>query len=153
MRIDLPLLKFQDDLKIKKEDGFTFIFDTIRKKYLKLAPEEMVRQLLIQWMVQEHQVNSNRIAVERGITVNGMYKRCDVLVYDFNLRPFLLVECKAPQVKITQKTFEQIARYNIPLKVPYLLVSNGQDNYCCKIDFPTNSFEFLDKIPSYLNNS
>ena len=147
--INLPLLDFQNNLKLKKEEGKKYIFDPIRKKYLFLGPEELVRQLLIQWLINTHQVNPNRIAIEKGLSINGLYKRCDILIYDLQMNPFLLVECKAPKVAINQNTFEQIARYNIPLQVPYLLVSNGQQNFCCSIDFNKKDFEFLDHIPNY----
>ena len=88
------------------------------------------------------------MALEKALKVNGMLRRWDLLIYDQATRPVFLVECKAPKVKITQKTFEQIARYNLSLQVPYLLVTNGRQSYCCQIDFAAQSFSFLKEIPN-----
>jgi len=147
MIINLDLLSFQSFLKIKKEKEKQFLFCPIRKKNLVLQPEELVRQLLIIYLIEKKGYSKSRIAVEKSLTINELYRRFDVLIYDKNTTPFLLVECKAPEVKITQSTFEQIAQYNLSLHVPYLLVTNGITTYCCKMDYNSESFEFIDKIP------
>ena len=124
------------------------VWDSIRAKWLVLQPEEMVRQLLVLYL-QDCGVNKNRIAIERGLEVNGLAKRCDMLVYDPQMNPWLLVECKAPQVRLTQATFRQIAAYNLPLRVPHLLVCNGPEAYCCTLDWETENHRFLTALPVY----
>ena len=146
--IALDLLQFQPLLKTKKENGKTFLFCPIRKKYLVLQPEELVRQLLLIYFMEKKSYPKSRIAVEKGLTINELTKRFDVLIYDKNTLPFLLVECKAPEVKISQSTFEQISQYNFQLKVPYLLVTNGISTYVCKMDYEKQDYEFVDEIPS-----
>ncbi len=116
---------------------------------LVLTPEEFVRQLLVLYLIHEKHYNENRISIEKQVVFNHMPKRCDVLVYDKNMDPFLLVECKAPQVKLSGATFEQIARYNNPLQVPYLLITNGLETYCCKMNYEERSYEFIDTVPEY----
>jgi len=147
--IEIDYLTYQKDLQKKSIDGVTYLWDSIRKKYLVLAPEELVRQLVVEYLIQSKGYNKNKISIEQSITVNGLNKRCDILLYDHQFSPILLVECKAPAVKISQKAFEQIARYNMPLKVPYLLVTNGITSYCCSIDFEASSYDFLEEIPFY----
>ena len=148
MQIDLDLLSYQKTLKVKKEAGKKWIFCSIRKKYLVLQPEELVRQLLVQFLIREKKYNKNHIHVERGIHINGQYRRSDIITYDKNIKPYLLVECKAPSVKLTQAVFDQIAHYNMTYKVPYLLVSNGIQNYSCQMDYETRTYTFLDAIPN-----
>lgn len=145
--MDLGLERFQDALKLKRIDNKTYIWCAVRKKWLVLQPEEMVRQLLLVYLVQEAGFKKNRIAVERGLKVNEMQKRCDILVYDDKMQPYLLIECKRAKVALTQAVFRQVANYNIALKVPYLLVCNGPDTYCCSIDFEEKSFDFMDALP------
>ena len=145
----LNLLKYQNDLLLKKKEGVVKVFDPIRNKYLVRGPEEIVRQLMIQYLIKEKKYNKNRMAVEKMLKVNGLSKRFDILVYDRNTQPFVLVECKAPAVPISEETFRQIAVYNLSLKVKYLLVTNGIDSYCCEMDYEKQSFEFLDEVPSF----
>ncbi len=147
--IEIDLLAGQDQLKVKTEAGTRYLFDPIRKKWLVVQPEELVRQLVILYLIKEKQYNKNRINIEMGLQVNALQKRCDILVYDKDMNPFLLVECKAPSVKVTQATFRQIANYNLPLRVPYLLVTNGVVNYCCRMNYEDESFEFVSEVPSF----
>lgn len=149
MLLEIELLKYQDRLKVKFSNGRKYIFDIIRKKYLVLTPEELVRQLMLHYLIEEKGYPKNKIQVERGLEFNTMQKRCDILVFDACFKPVLLVECKAARVKMDQKVFEQIARYNMSLKVPYLLVTNGPINYCSYINQEAQSFHFLEEIPSY----
>lgn len=146
---DLNFLKYQDKLQLKSEEGKRYIYDPIRRKYLILQPEELVRQLIVQYLLIEKGYTANRMALELGLTVNEMQKRCDILVYDSAVQPLLLVECKAPAVPMTDMVFKQIATYNMLLKVPYLLVSNGVVSYCCRIIHAEERFEFLSEIPAY----
>ena len=136
-------------IKIKEEGGKKLIFDFIRKKYLVLTPEEWVRQNFIQYLLQEKEYPASLIAIEKGLKLNELQKRADAVVYDNNGEAIVLIEFKAPKVKITEATFEQISRYNMVFKVPYLIVSNGLNHYCCKINFKENSFEFIKEIPQY----
>lgn len=145
----IDFLKYQEQLKVKKVDGVVKVFDPIRRKYLVKGPEEIVRQLVIQYLIQEKEYVKNRMAVEKMLKINERIKRFDILVYDENTNPLLLVECKAPNVKVTEDTFHQIANYNLALKVKYLLVTNGIKTYCCQMDYLTQSFEFLHEVPSF----
>ena len=147
MNIQLDLLKYQPQLKVKKEEGKRFIYCSIRKKMLLLQPEELVRQLTIEYLIQDKNYKKNSIHVERGLTVNGLYRRLDIIIYDENVTPFLLVECKRPKVKLSQAVFDQIARYNLTLKVQYLLVTNGIDTFCCQMNYEDQSYRFLPEIP------
>ncbi|TXB66809.1 type I restriction enzyme HsdR N-terminal domain-containing protein [Vicingus serpentipes] len=136
-------------IKLKEEGGKQFIFDFIRKKYLVNTPEEWVRQNFIQFLLHDKKYPASLIAIEKGLKLNELQKRADAVVYDKNGSAIVLIEFKAPKIKITEATFEQISRYNVVFKVPYLIVSNGLNHYCCKIDFSKNSFEFIKEIPSY----
>jgi len=147
MTIPINLLQFQNRLTTKIEEGKSYLWDPIRKKYLVNQPEEMVRQLLIIYLEEIEGISKNYIAVEKSIKVNDRLKRFDLLVFDENHKPILLVECKSPKVKVSQATFEQIAWYNSVLKVPYLLVTNGITTYCCSVSYKDSSFSFLEKIP------
>ena len=152
MKLALDLLQHQQQLKFRKAQGKTYIYDPIRKKYLVLQPEESDRQLILQELIIAQQYNYNRISVEKSLRVNTLLKRCDILVYNQHMNPWLLVECKAPEVPISQAVFEQIARYNLPLKVSYLMVSNGRQSYCCQMNYETGSWIFLEDLPPYENN-
>ncbi len=144
-QLNLPLYQF----KMKKDGERIQIFDAIRKKYVVLTPEEWVRQNILQYLIQEKNFPSSLIAVEAGLKYNQLQKRADVLVYDKSGSPFLLVECKAPEVKITQDTFDQIARYNLIFKVKYLVVTNGLNHFCCIMDYTDNSYQYLEFIPTF----
>jgi hypothetical protein len=138
----------QYPIKLKEEGGVKYIFDAIRKKYLVLQPEEWVRQNFIQFLIHKKSYPASLIEIEKGLKLNELQKRVDVLIHK-DSKPIVLIECKAPNVKINQEVFEQIARYNNVFKVPYLLVTNGLEHYCAKIDFERSSFEFLEDIPNY----
>lgn len=155
MKIDF--LKYQKDIKTKKEENKRYIYDPIRRKYLVLQPEELVRQLVIEYFIQEKKYNKNHIAVERMLIVNERRKRCDILVFKkekeaemLGMKPWLLVECKAPEVPINEATFRQIASYNLPLKVDYLLVTNGITTYCCEMDYEKEDYKFIQEIPVFM---
>lgn len=145
--ISIDLIPYKSKLRLKKEGGKTYVFDFIRGKWLVLLPEELVRQLLVLYLIEEKGYSKNRIAIERGLKVNNLSKRCDILLFDNQTNPSLLVECKAPNVKINQDVFRQIAIYNLPLEVEYLLVTNGIQTYCCKMNYTEKSWEFLEEIP------
>lgn len=146
MQLSLDLLSCREQLKVKKEKGQKKIFDPIRKQWYVWQPEELVRQLLIAYLITAG-FNKNRIHVERGILVHGDKKRCDIIIYDKDVSPYLLIECKAPSVAITQQVFDQIAQYNFVYQVPYLLVSNGIYTYCCAMDYTNKTYTFKNTLP------
>ena len=143
--LNLPSYSF----KLKQDKDKTYVFDAIRKKYVLLTPEEWVRQHIIQFVIQEKKYPASLVAVEIGLKYNQLQKRADVLVYNTSGKPLLLIECKAPEVKITQDVFHQIALYNMTYKVAYLLVTNGLEHYCCVMDYTNNTYQFLQDIPEY----
>lgn len=125
------------------------VFDPLRRRWVRLTPEEGVRQRLIRWLVDGCAYPAGRIAVETGIEVNGMKKRCDAVVYDEATRPLVIVECKAPKVRITQDVFDQAAVYNSVLKVPYLLMSNGLTHFFCRVDKGNRKYVQFEAFPRY----
>ncbi|MGB3948492.1 MAG: type I restriction enzyme HsdR N-terminal domain-containing protein [Bacteroidia bacterium] len=143
--LNLPVYQF----KTKVEGQRTYIFDTIRKKYLVLTPEEWVRQNFLQYLIHEKQFPASLIAIEAGLKYNQLQKRLDVLVYDKQGAPHLIVECKAPEIKITQEVFDQVARYNFVFKAKYLVVTNGLQHFCCEMDYNENSFRYIEQIPVF----
>ena len=149
MKIVIDFLCLQTDLKIKRMEGKRYIFCRIRKKYLVLQPEEMVRQLVLIYLEREKGYNRNHMQVEKGLKLNGLYKRPDIVLFDQQVAPQLIVECKAPNIPITQEVFDQIARYNLALKVKYLLVTNGIDTFCCRMNYAESSYQFLPEVPSF----
>jgi hypothetical protein len=127
------------------------IFDFIRKRYVALTPEEWVRQNFLKYLVNEKKYPQSLILIEQTLQVHRMKKRCDAVVYNNSGTPLMIIEFKKPEVSITQAVFDQIARYNIPLKVKYLMVSNGLQHFCSSIDFETNNYWFLDNVPEYIS--
>ncbi|HUM45652.1 MAG TPA: type I restriction enzyme HsdR N-terminal domain-containing protein [Chitinophagales bacterium] len=127
--------------------GQSQVFDTIRKRYVALTPEEWVRQHWLKYLVEEMKYPKSLIAVEMSLKLNKLSKRCDIVVYGRNGTPQLIVECKSGAVKLTQKVFDQIARYNLALKVKYLVVSNGQKSFCCEIDVAKKNYHFMEELP------
>lgn len=125
------------------------IFDPVRKKYLKLTPEEWVRQNFIQYLVNEKAYPQSLVLIEKGLTVNRMKKRFDAVVYSKQGQPIVLIEFKSPKVKVDQKVFEQIASYNLQLKVKFLIVSNGLKHYCCSVNHSSKEISFLAEIPHF----
>lgn len=136
--------------KIAKKEGKNTIFDNIRKKYVLLTPEEWVRQHFINYLIVYLQYPKALISIEGGLHYNRLHKRSDIVVYNRQGTPFMLVECKAPEVKIAQSIFEQATTYNQILKAPYLVVTNGMDSYCCSIDHKNTTTHFMDELPNYL---
>lgn len=134
---------------MKSEGEKTYIFDVVRKKYLLLNPEEWVRQNFIHYLNKEKKYPLGLMGVEQMVKYNSLKTRADIVMYNTEGKANIIVECKAPDVKITQDTFNQIAKYNSQLKVKYLLVTNGMNHYCCKMDYESNRVTFLEEIPSY----
>lgn len=137
------------DINVKKTEGKFSVFDPMRRKYVALTPEEWVRQHFVNFLLTEKGYPRTLIANEIQIDLNGQKKRCDSVVYNRELIPLMIIEYKAPDVDITQAVFDQIARYNIVLKVQYLIVSNGMSHYCCRVDYLTQTYDYLADIPMY----
>lgn len=135
--------------RFKNSENKVSIFDTVRKKFIVLQPEEWVRQHCVHYLITQKHYPHSLINVEKELTINTLKKRYDIVVFDRKGHVFLIVECKAPQIKIDQNTFDQIARYNLALKAEYLMVTNGLDHYYCQMDFETESYVFLKDIPDY----
>ena len=136
---------------LKNRENKPYIFDRIRKKYISLTPEEWVRQHVIMFLLETHKYPKSLINVEKEFLVNGTKKRYDLVVFYPNGDIFLLVECKAPKVAITQNTFDQIARYNLKMNATYLMVTNGLDHYYCQMDYVSQQYHFLKGLPAYKN--
>lgn len=118
------------EFKVKELEAKKYIFDEIRKKYILLTPEEWVRQHIVHHLIYDLNYNKNRIALEKEFTVNHLKKRFDILVYDKNMEVFMIIECKAPEIKIDQKVLKQIFNYNIKFNAQYLVLTNGSHTFC-----------------------
>ncbi|MFV0536239.1 MAG: type I restriction enzyme HsdR N-terminal domain-containing protein [Dysgonomonas sp.] len=136
-------------INIKKTGGKLTAFDRLRRKFVALTPEEWVRQHFINFLIEHKGYPESLIANEIQIELNRQKRRCDSVIYNRQLSPLVIVEYKAPEVNIEQEVFNQIVRYNIVLRVQYLIVSNGLSHYCCKIDYDNQTFEYLQDIPAY----
>ena len=143
--LNLPSYPFQ----LTEKGGKTYIFDLLRRKRVTLTPEEWVRQHFVRFLISARSYPPSRIANEVTINVNTTTKRCDTVVYDDFLTPLVIIEYKAPEVAITDAVFNQIARYNSALRAPYLMVSNGLNHYCCRMDYQSMESHFLNDIPKY----
>lgn len=145
LQLNLPSHNF----RIKKEKDKYFIFDSQRKRFVSLTPEEWVRQHFIRFLLDVKGYPAASLAVEKQLKINGMNKRCDAILYNKMAEPILIIECKAPTVLITQQTFDQVAVYNTKLKVDYFMISNGLEHYCCKVNVENSKYEFYPEIPDY----
>tara|TARA_X000000368_G_C22794706_1_gene607502 strand:+ start:34 stop:483 length:450 start_codon:yes stop_codon:yes gene_type:complete len=143
--LSLPIYK----LKLKTVEEKTHIFDVVRKKYLLLTPEEWVRQNFIHYLNKEKKYPLGLMGLEQIVKYNSLKTRADIVIYNLEGKPNVIVECKAPEVKITQDTFNQIAKYNSQLKVKYLIVTNGMKHFCCQMDYENNKITFLWDVPTY----
>ncbi len=143
VHLNLP----EPNLRLAKKDGAVMVWDDIRKKYLQLTPEEWVRQHVVHYLL-ENEYPKSMIALEGGFHLNQKLQRTDILIYK-NGKPALLVECKAPQVAISQQTFDQAARYNLHYKTPFIVISNGMEHYSAKVDYEKHAYNFLKEIPAY----
>ena len=135
--------------RFKNSENKVAIFDEIRKKFIIITPEEWVRQHVVQFLLQDKKYPKSHINVEKLLKINDLNKRYDVVVYNPDGSIFILVECKAPEIKISQHTFDQIARYNMTLNAEYLMVTNGLNHYFCKMDYENEKYDFLSELPEY----
>lgn len=146
-QLNFPAYSF----RFKNSENKVAIFDEIRKKFVILTPEEWVRQHVVRFLLEEKKYPKSHINVEKSITINGLTKRYDVVVFQPDGRILVLVECKAPEVPITQNVFDQIARYNMILNAGYLMVSNGLNHYFCQMDFENEKYAFLKELPEFIS--
>lgn len=143
--LNLPAI----DCNIRKNGANVEIFDIIRKKYIVLTPEEWVRQHFIHYLIKHLNYPKSLFKVESGLSYNKLTKRSDILIFNNQLEPFLLVECKSPDVTLNQKGLDQVSVYNSQLKAKYLVLTNGIKHFCCAFDLENGRYNFLDEIPLY----
>lgn len=148
--MELPILNLPPiEGRFANVGGLASIYDPLREKYVALTPEEWVRQHFTAWLMNEKGYPRHLIANEIGLNVNGRQRRADTVVYSRKLTPLAVVEYKNADIKITQAVFDQIVRYNMVFKAPFVIVSNGMAHYCCAIDFASHTYRFLREIPGY----
>ncbi|MBG7612978.1 type I restriction enzyme HsdR N-terminal domain-containing protein [Polaribacter sp. BAL334] len=148
-KLNLPSYSF----KLKSKENKTLIFDKFRKKYVVLTPEEWVRQHVAYFLLEEKKYPISLISVEKQFLINTLKKRTDIIIFNALGNPEIMVECKAPSVKITQETFDQIARYNLKIKANYLFVTNGLDHFYCQMDFENETYIFLEELPDFIKKT
>ncbi len=144
-KLNFPLYQ----IPLKNKENKTLVFDSIRKKWLKLVPEEWVRLNCIEFLINEKKISRSLISVEKEFKLNNLKKRFDIVVFNKKGEIHLLVECKAPNVKISQSVFNQITKYNLVLKSKFLMISNGINHYFFTMNFESQKIEFLKELPSY----
>jgi type I site-specific restriction endonuclease len=136
------------NIKIRDCEGRREVFDIVRNRFVALTPEEWVRQHAIHHLHYDLGYPLELIQVEGAITLNGMTRRCDIVVYDEAVRPFIIVECKKETVPLSQKVLDQACRYNLVLQVPYLWLTNGVQQVCCQVDFGAKKVVLIPKLPN-----
>lgn len=145
LALNLPAFNIKTD----QREGKHVVFDEIRRRYVALTPEEWVRQHFINFLIEYKGYPKSLLANEVQINLNGTKKRCDTVLYRRDFTARMIIEYKAPDVEITQAVFNQITRYNMVLRVDYLIVSNGIHHYCCQMDYNNNNYSFLKDVPEY----
>lgn len=143
--LDLP----DHGVKTKQGDAGPQVFDPVRRVWVALTPEEWVRQHFMNHLVHDLGCPATLLGVEQALVMNGLAKRADIVIHGRNGHPLALVECKAPGVRIDQRTFEQAARYNTVFKVRYLFITNGRKHYCCVVDHERGTVDFLPALAAY----
>ena len=143
--LNLPAYK----VNLTEKDGKRLIFDFLRRKYVALTPEEWVRQHFTHYLVESKGYPQGLLANETQLKIGDKHLRCDTVLYNKAMHPQMIIEYKAPTIQIQQKTFDQIVAYNLLLRADYLVVSNGLQHYCCRMDYELNSYGFLREIPDY----
>ena len=144
-KLNFPLYQ----IPIKNKENKMLVFDCIRKKWISLIPEEWVRVNCIQFLINEKKIPKSLISVEKEFKLNNLKKRFDIVVYNRNGKVQVLIECKAPTVKIKQTVFNQISKYNLVLKSKYLMITNGINHYFFVMNFKAKKIEFIKELPSY----
>jgi hypothetical protein len=147
--MDTPINLPAFDIKIRSEGNQLQVFDSIRRKFVAFTPEERVRQYFINYLLFYKSFPSGLLAVEQPVMVNNMNQRVDIVAFNRKGEPLLIVECKAPSVNLTRDTYAQAARYNLTLKANYLVVTNGVNHFCSRIDLVSKNFYSLSEVPNY----
>jgi hypothetical protein len=136
-------------LKIRKQENKEYVFDRLRKQFVRLTPEEFVRQHFINYLIEHKNYPEGLLANEVSIELGNLNRRCDTVLYDNFLQARMIIEYKAPTIAIDQHVFDQIVRYNMSLHVAWLIVSNGLQHFCCYIDNEKQKYFFKKEIPPY----
>jgi len=142
-KLNLP----QFEVNIKEDNGKLFIYDCIRKKYILLTPEEWVRQHFLNLLIQHYKYPKSLIKVESGLRYNQLLKRSDIIIYDRNGNPYILIECKTSELKLNQSGFNQVSVYNKTINAKYLVLTNGLKTFCCKIESENGTYEYVNDLP------
>ena len=145
IRLNLP----EFEINVTEKDGKRMIFDFLRRKYVSLTPEEWVRQHFTHFLVSQKGYPKTLLANEAQLQIGDKHLRCDTVLYNKEMQPLMIVEYKAPQILLQQKTFDQIAAYNLLLHADFLVVSNGLQHYCCQMVYEQRTYRFLTEIPDY----
>lgn len=135
---------------LKKENGKVYILDIIRKKYVVLTPEEWVRQHFVNYLIQEYRYPKSLFRIEGSLLYNKLQKRSDILIYDRQGKPWMLIECKSPSIKLSRNAFNQVAIYNMTVGAEYMAVTNGMIHYCYTAIKKGGEVKFLDEFPTFL---
>ena len=143
LKLNFPEYTF----RFKNSENNSLIFDVIRKKFVVLTSEEWVRQHAVHFLISEKHFPTSLINIEKQIILNDTKKRYDIVVFNSDGSIYLIVECKAPSIAITQDTFDQIARYNLVTNAAYLMVTNGLAHYYCRMDYENERYVFLEEVP------
>ncbi len=150
--MNLTTLNFpQYNFRFQKKENKVYIFDEVRKKYVRLTPEEWVRQNTLHYLLKTKKYPSGLTAIEMSLKINNISKRADIVIFKPATTPWLLIECKSPSIPINHKTFEQIIRYNMRLNVQYFMLTNGLTHIFCKLDYENNTYTFIKDLPDYLH--
>ena len=147
MKSKIDLLVYMDKLQLTFKEGKQYVYCVIRKKLLVLQPEEIVRQLFLHYLIEDLKYPISKIAVEKGIRVNGLMRRFDILMYNKNFEPWLLVECKSMYIDLVQDVMDQASHYNLPLGAEYMALTNGKDQIFCKLKEGKDGYDFIEKMP------
>ena len=145
IRLNLP----EYEINVVEKDGKRIIFDFLRRKYVALTPEEWVRQHFTHFLVSHKGYPKTLLVNEAQLQIGDKHLRCDTVLYNKVMQPLMIIEYKAPQIQLQQKTFDQIAAYNLLLHADFLVVSNGMQHYCCQMDYEQHTYRFLTEIPDY----
>ncbi len=145
-QLNLPTYEFKTGIS---KNGKKTIFDTIRKRFVALTPEEWVRQNFLRFMIEEKGYPPGLISVEMKVNISGLSQRCDIVCFNKKGKALIIVECKSPKIKITESVFNQAARYNMRLSTQFLIMTNGINHYCCKIDYNSKTVIYLKDIPKF----
>ena len=145
LKLNLPPF----DYKLKKAEGKIWIFDGIRKKFIVLTPEEWVRQHFIHYLISDKKYPRSLIKVEGGLLYNQLQKRTDIVVFDRQGRPWMIVECKSPALQVSAATLSQASVYNTTLKAEFICVTNGLVHFCAHIDWNERSTTLLEDTPAF----